>query len=441
MSEPGTAEWRLAEASRLITFGRAAALADGGFGWLDAHGVVDVRRPCPLYVNARMTYVFALAHLGGVVGAESLAASGLQALATRYADGDNGGWFSSIDLSGRVNDFTKTNYAHAHTLLAAASAVAAGIPGADSVFAAASAAIEQHFWSDAEGCARESWNADFTEGEPYRGANSNMHSVEAYLAAGDVTGDPVWHARAASIATRLINGHARAHSWRIPEHYDESWQPLPDYNADHRNDQFRPYGTTPGHSFEWARLLLSLEAAQEAQAAEVAQMAQAATPGWLHEAATPGWLHEAATALFDTAVADAWSRDGHPGFIYTVDALGQPVVTARMHWVACEAVLAADALYRRTGEERFATAAERWWGEIDRYFLDADGGSWWPELAPDMTPAASTWSGKPDLYHAYQAVLLPSLPLSPTAATALARRRSAAARPDQGVPSQSVLRL
>jgi mannose/cellobiose epimerase-like protein (N-acyl-D-glucosamine 2-epimerase family) len=425
MSEPGTAEWRLAEAGRLITFGRGAALADGGFGWLDAHGAIDVTRPCPLYINARMTYVFALAHLDGVAGAESLAASGLHALATRYADGDNGGWFSSVDLSGQVNDFTKTNYAHAHTLLAASSAVAAGIPGADSVLTAASAAIEQHFWSDAEGCARESWNADFTEGEPYRGANSNMHSVEAYLAAGDVTGDPVWHARAASIATRLINGHARAHSWRIPEHYDESWQPLPDYNADRRDDQFRPYGTTPGHSFEWARLLLSLEAAQATQSPQ---------------AVPPSWLLEAATALFDTAVADAWSRDGHPGFIYTVDASGQPVVTARMHWVACEAVLAADALYRRTGEERFAAAAARWWGEIDRYFLDADGGSWWPELAPDMRPAASTWSGKPDLYHAYQAVLLPSLPLSPTAATALARRRSAAARRGRGGPGRTALR-
>jgi hypothetical protein len=48
-----------------------------------------------------------------------------------------------------------------------------------------------------------------------------------------------------------------------------------------------------------------------------------------------------------------------------------------------------------------------------------------------MTPAASTWSGKPDLYHSYQAVLLPSLPLSPAAATALARSRSGAVRPDQ----------
>ena len=119
-------------------------------------------------------------------------------------------------------------------------------------------------------------------------------------------------------------------------------------------------------------------------------------------------------------MADAENRDGHPGLIYTVDEDGQPVVTARLHWVACEAVLAADALHRRTGQPRFAAAAARWWDEIDRYFIDRKGGGWWQELAPDMTPAASTWSGKPDVYHSYQALLFPSLPLSPTAATALA---------------------
>ena len=401
MSEPGTAPWRRAEASRLISFGRAAALPDGGFGWLDVNGGIDPAQPRPLYINARMTYVFALAHLDGVAGADALAAAGIGAIADRYADGANGGWFSSLDPAGNVLDTTKANYAHAHVLLAAASALAAGVPGAGPVLEAAAAVIGRHFWSDAEGLARESWNAGFTESEPYRGANSNMHSVEAYLAAGDVTGDPVWHARAASIAGYLVNVQARAHAWRIPEHYDENWQPLPDYNADRPNDPFRPPGTTPGHSFEWARLLVTLEAAQPAPAA---------------------WLLEAATALFDTAVADAWQRDGHPGLIYTVDAGGQPVVTARMHWVACEAVLAADALHRRTGEDRFAAAAARWWDEIDRYFLDRQHGGWWQELAPDMTPATSTWSGKPDLYHSYQALLLPSLPLSPTAATALARR-------------------
>ena len=191
LSEPGTAEWRRAEASRLIEFGRAAALADGGFGWLGADGEIDVTQPRPLYINARMTYVFALAHLNGVAGADALAAAGIGALVTRYADGEHGGWFSSLDPAGNVIDTTKANYAHAHALLATSSAVAAGLPAADSALVAAAAAIDQHFWSDAEGCALESWNADFTELEPYRGANSNMHSVEAYLAAGDVTGDPV----------------------------------------------------------------------------------------------------------------------------------------------------------------------------------------------------------------------------------------------------------
>jgi mannose/cellobiose epimerase-like protein (N-acyl-D-glucosamine 2-epimerase family) len=398
VSEPGTAPWREAEASRLLAFGRGAALPDGGFGWLGDDGIVDPAQPCPLYINARMTHVFALAHLQGVAGADSLAASGIGAFTSRYADSVNGGWFSATDRSGQVIDSVKANYAHAHVLLAGSTATAAGIPGAAALLADAAAAIERHFWSDAEGCAVESWNADFTESEPYRGANSNMHSVEAYLAAGDVTGDAVWHARAASIAARLIDRYARANAWRIPEHYDAQWRPLLDYNIDRPADQFRPYGTTPGHSFEWARLLLDLEAAQAAPLA---------------------WLAEAAVALFDTAAADAENRDGHPGLIYTVDENHQPVVTERLHWVACEAVLAADALHRRTGAERFAAAAARWWDEIDRYFIDRVGGGWWQELTPDLTPSHATWPGKPDVYHSYQALLFPSLPLSPTAATAL----------------------
>src|ERR1700761_3822213 len=109
MSEPGSARWRRAETSRLIEFGRAAALPDGGFGWLDVTGGIDPAQPRPLYINARMTYVCALAHLAGVAGADALAASGLDALAGRYADGANGGWFASLDPAGNVLDTTKAN--------------------------------------------------------------------------------------------------------------------------------------------------------------------------------------------------------------------------------------------------------------------------------------------------------------------------------------------
>ena len=314
MNEPGTPAWRQAQADSLLAFGRGAALPGGGFGWLDNSGRIDAAQPRPLYLNARFTHVFALAHLGGVSAAASLAASGLRAMATQYADRDNGGWFTALDRHGRVSDATKSNYAHATVLLAAASAAAAGIPGADATLESATAVIEQRFWSDDEGRARESWDATFTDSEPYRGANSNMHSVEAYLAAADVTGDPVWSARAMSIATQLINTYARAASWRVPEHFNENWQPLPDYNADRKDDPFRPYGTTPGHSFEWARLLLNLEAGLPAP---------------------PAWLAEAATALFDQAVDDARGRDGFPAFIYTVAPDGRPVISARLHWVAC----------------------------------------------------------------------------------------------------------
>ena len=442
MNEPGTPPWRDREAGRLITFGRAAALPQGGFGWLGIDGAVDATKPCPLYLNARMTYVFTLAHLAGVAGAGPLATAGIAAF-DRYADAANGGWLASIAPGGQVLDTTKANYDHAAALLAASSAAAAGIAGADAVLAVTTDAIEQHFWSAAEGCARESWDAGFTESEPYRGANSNMHSVEAYLAAADVTGDLSWRDRAVAIATRLIGDYARANAWRVPEHYNAQWQPQPDYHSDRRTDQFRPYGTTPGHSFEWARLLLALEAAlghpPEGQAAlgqpepGEAVPGQApegqAEPGQAARAAPPAWLAEAAVALFDTAVADAWHRDGHPGLIYTVGAGGQPVVPVRLHWVACEAVLAADALHRRTGDGRFADLAARWWEEIDRYFIDREHGGWWQELTPDMTPGSATVSGKPDLYHAYQALLFPSLPLSPVAAVALSGRGHRGSRP------------
>src|SRR5258708_29305504 len=147
MSEPGTAQpgtepWRRAEASRLLSFGRAAPLPDGGFGWLDVNGGIDPAQPRPLYINARMTSVFALAHLAGVAGADALAASGLDALAGRYADREHGGFFASLDPTGNILDTTKANYAHAHVLLAASSSLAAGIPGAGAALEAATDAID-----------------------------------------------------------------------------------------------------------------------------------------------------------------------------------------------------------------------------------------------------------------------------------------------------------
>ncbi|MCB7534982.1 AGE family epimerase/isomerase, partial [Escherichia coli] len=44
-------------------------------------------------------------------------------------------------------------------------------------------------------------------------------------------------------------------NWRIPEHFNSDWEPELEFNADKPDDQFKPYGATPGHGIEWARLI------------------------------------------------------------------------------------------------------------------------------------------------------------------------------------------
>ena len=53
---------------------------------------------------------------------------------------------------------------------------------------------------------------------PYRGANANMHMVEAYLAAADAGADPVWRQRALRITERIVHRVARGAGWLLPEH-------------------------------------------------------------------------------------------------------------------------------------------------------------------------------------------------------------------------------
>jgi mannose/cellobiose epimerase-like protein (N-acyl-D-glucosamine 2-epimerase family) len=245
-------------------------------------------------------------------------------------DAEHGGWFARLGSADGPDD-RKQMYGHAFVVLAAASASTVGVPGARELLDEALTVVEQRFWDDDAGACRESFDRTWSDGEPYRGANSNMHAVEAFLAAADAGADPVWAQRALRIAERLIDDGAAAHRWRLPEHYDESWGVDLEYAADRPADPFRPYGVTIGHLLEWSRLLLHLEAALP------------------HP---PAWLVPDSRALMQTALEIGWRPDGQPGLVYTVDWSDAPVVAQRMHWVAAEGVLAAEALARRTARRR-----------------------------------------------------------------------------------------
>jgi len=388
-----------AECDRLLDFGRHFPHPLGGAAWLDSRGQPDLSRPVYTYITARMLHVYAIGHLLGRPGDADLAAEALAGLTGPLRDNANGGWLSSIDADGSSPD-EKACYAHAFVVLAASSAAVAGLPGARDLLAEALGVLDQRFFDTDAGMLVDSWDRNFTKLDDYRGVNANMHGVEALLAAADVTGDHAWRERALGISRRVALEFAQPHSWRIPEHFDPDWRPQLEHNRDRPDDPFQPYGATVGHGLEWSRLLLHLEASL---------------------ADPPDWLLPAAKGLFDRAVADGWAVDGADGFVYTTDWDGTPVVRDRMHWVLAEAIAAAAALRTRTGDDRYAEQAATWWAYAERYLLDRTYGSWHHQLDSSNHVIETVWPGKPDLYHAVQATLIPRLSLAPTMATALAK--------------------
>jgi mannose/cellobiose epimerase-like protein (N-acyl-D-glucosamine 2-epimerase family) len=393
-----------AEGRRLLEFARASR-SPLGFSWLDERGDQDLSEPVHTWITTRMTHVFALAQLRGEPGAAGLVAHGVGALDGALRDRDDGGWYAAVGHDGTPVDPAKAAYAHAFVVLAATSATAAGTPGARRLLDEALDVVATHFL-DGEGRVVDALDRRLRPAEAYRGANSSMHMVEAFLAAGDGTGDALWHDRALGIAEHLIHGVARALDYHLPEHFNEDWTPLPDYNIDTPGDPFRPFGCTPGHLLEWSRLLVHLEASLPS---------------------SPAWLLPDAERLFAAAVASGWEVDGAPGFVYTVDWEHRPVMRVRLHWVHAEAVAAAAALHRRTGRAEYAAWQRTFWDFVERFLVD-DAGSWHHELDHDNRPAATIWRGKPDVYHAYQATLLPRLELAPSAATQLAGGGTSAGR-------------
>lgn len=383
---PGGSEWRLAQAAGLLAFAAGSAV-ERGFGWLGPDGEIDESEELQLWISARMTYVFSMAHQAGHPDTLGLAEHGVRTLSSTFHDQDLGGWFHRVGADGRATDATKSCYDHSFVVLAASAAVAADVTGAGSFLEQALDTHIDRFWEVEAGRCRESWNREWAVEEPYRGANSNMHAVESYLLAAQVTGDADLLLRALSIAEHLVLGDARLNGWRVVEHFDPKWVADLEYNRDRPDDPFRPYGATPGHGFEWARLLLQLEDALKA-----------------HGRHGPAWLPHCAQLLFVKAVAD--TRSGVNGFCYTTDWTGKEVVAERFHWVAAEAILAAEAVATRFDDEFAARLAKRWWHWADDHFIDHQRGSWHHELDADLKSSSRTWHGKPDAYHVWNLMTL-----------------------------------
>lgn len=367
------------------------------FGWRDADGGIDPRRPLALYGVARLVHCFGVAHMLGHPYAGGWAEDGVRLVLDQFADADAAGFAETIGSDGAVIAEERTTYGHAFALLAGATAVQAGIPGGRELQRRAVAAIDAVLWRDDVGAAVDAVAPSGRVLERYRGQNANMHLTEAFLAAYELDGDDGWLNRAQRLAERLVLRTLDRYDARVPEHYTADWQVDAGYGRDTPFDAFRPFGTMPGHAVEWARLLLNLAVHTN----------------------DDGALLAGAERLYAGALRDGRTQIG-AGLAYTVDVDGSVINDARMHWVVAEALGAAAWLSRTTGDSAYADHYAAFWKDITTHFVDPRGGSWWHELDAQNEPASTTWEGKPDLYHAYQAVLTAQL-TRPSGVAAAAR--------------------
>ncbi|MDO4619037.1 MAG: AGE family epimerase/isomerase [Lachnospiraceae bacterium] len=404
----------------LLAFGRRFPAPDGSSYYLGDDGTPWKDRNRETWITSRMVHVYSIGTMLGDPGSEELMQAGMKGLTGALHDQKNGGWYAGLTPEGGILP-TKQCYAHAFVILAASSALLAGCPGAKELLDEALALYDLRFWNEEEGLSCDTWNTEFTELSDYRGLNANMHTVEAFLAAADALGDETYRVRAGRIIGHVL-GWAEGNGWRTPEHYTKEWKSDLTCNIEKPDDPFKPYGATPGHGIEWARLVtqwalssftgtVDVNAADDRSRLSAESKASAddrrLLPAESKASADDQRFLSAAESLYDRAIRDAWNADGAPGICYTTDWNGTPVVHDRMHWTLAEAINTSAVLYHVTGKERYAEDYSAFMRYLDEYVLDHENGSWYHQLDRQNQVIGTVWPGKSDLYHALQATLIP----------------------------------
>ncbi len=240
-------------------------------------------------------------------------------------------------------------------ILAAASAKIVGHRDADRLLSDVTEILLTRFWGADIGATTEEYKEDWTDCSNYRGLNSNMHLTEALMAAFEATQDNTYLNMAQAIAELIINNHARAEGWRVPEHYDLAWKTDREYSGDPR---FRPYGITPGHGLEWSRLLVQL---------------------WELGNRQQEWMIQSAEALFLNACEHGLDNKTG-GFYYTLRWNNLPDQTDRYWWPCCEGIAAASVLQKVSTDPQFEAWYRRILGFVAHHFIDGENGGWFAEL-------------------------------------------------------------
>lgn len=378
-------------AQSLLDFGRKFPSEGGGSYYLGDDGTPWKERNRETWITCRMAHVYSIGTMMGDAGSRELATRAIEGLRGELKDNNNGGWYAGLTSDGEIVP-TKQCYAHAFVILAATSACLAKIEGAEELLEEALKIYDDKFWDEKIGLACDTWNTEFTILDEYRGLNANMHSVEAFLAVADtLEGErsKCYRRRAGRIIAHVAQW-AMDNEYRIPEHFTSDWAVDLEKNKETPDDPFKPYGATPGHGIEWARLISQWALSTDEISDEEKQH-----------------FIEVSCKLYLRAKKDAWNTNGEPGIAYTTDWNGKPVVSDRMHWTLAEAINSSAVLYRITDDKVYADDYADYMKYLDEVVLDHSCGSWFHQLDEHNKLKGTVWPGKSDLYHAFQSSLIP----------------------------------
>lgn len=386
-SRPFHRQYLMRQANNLFDFFEAASInPKGGFYELSDDGAPlnpenAIRQ---IHVTTRMIHCAVIGSLLGRPGSDEVVDHGMRYLWAKHRDTRHGGYVWGLDDNGHT-DASKQAYGHAFVLLAGASAKLVNHPLADKVLADASEVIETRFWDDKVGAVREEFGNDWSQISTYRGQNSNMHLTEALMAAYEATGEQSYIKKATRISDLIIRRNAVALDHRVAEHFHGDWSLDKEFKG---SEMFRPSGTTPGHALEWSRLLFQLFVLGRKE---------------------HGWMTEAARGLFNNAIDLGWDKV-HGGFFYTLDWNNQPIMREKLWWPVAEAIGAAAFIGAYDKNTYYQQWYRKLWDFAENHVIDHERGGWISELKEDLTPTSRLFVGKPDIYHALQACLIPLYP-------------------------------
>jgi mannobiose 2-epimerase len=364
---------------------RVVDLQHGGFiGQMTNDGKIDPTAPKGLILNTRLLWTFsALYRFNEDTRCRDMARCAHEYIETYFRDNSNGGVFWQVEFQGKLLDDKKKIYGQAFYIYALAEYYQAfenttALERAREIFNL----IETHSQDKTYDGYIEVCNRDWSAAEDLRlsdkdmdekkSMNNHLHLLEAYTNLYRIWPNTRLRERLTGLIDIFNRRIADPRTGHLNHFFDESWQS-------------KSTNYTFGHDIEASWLLC--------EAAEVLSDPNLTTQA-----------RNLALRLAWITLTEGLDSDG--GLCYEGQD-GQVTDRNREWWPQAESVVGFLNAFELSGDRSFFEAAQKGWGFIEKYFVDAEHGDWFwrinPNGCPDQDePKVSQWKGP---YHSVRACL------------------------------------